>query len=54
MGVMNNTRFVKIHPNLGCMLSATEVAFLVLLLDQKFIRIWDIARHGAVLIFKSQ
>lgn len=36
MGVMNNTRFVKIHPNLGCMLSATEVAFLVLLLDQKF------------------
>lgn len=33
---MNNTRFVKIHPNLGCMLSATEVAFLVLLLDQKF------------------
>lgn len=36
METMNNTRFVKIHPNLGCMLSATEVAFLVLLLDQKF------------------
>jgi hypothetical protein len=36
MGAMNNTRFVKIHPNLGCMLSATEVAFLVLLLDQEY------------------
>ena len=35
---MNNTRFVKIHPNLGCMLSATEVAFLVLLLDQEYYR----------------
>ena len=38
MRVMNNTRFVKIHPNLGCMLSATEVAFLVLLLDQEYYR----------------
>lgn len=36
MDAMNNTRFIKIHPNLGCMLSATEVAFLVLLLDQEY------------------
>ena len=33
-----NTRFVKIHPNFSCMFNATEISFLVLLLDQEYLK----------------
>lgn len=33
-----NTRFVKIHPNFSCMFSTTEISFLVLILDQEYLK----------------
>lgn len=33
-----NTRFVKIHPNSSCLFSGAEISFLILLLDQEFLR----------------
>lgn len=33
-----NTRFVKIHPNSSCLFSGAEISFMILLLDQEFLR----------------
>lgn len=33
-----NTRFVKIHPNSSCLFNGTEISFMILLLDQEFLR----------------
>lgn len=33
-----NTRFVKIHPNSSCLFNGAELSFIVLLLDQEFLR----------------
>lgn len=33
-----NTRFVKIHPNSSCLFNGAEISFLILLLDQEFLR----------------